>query len=437
MDSVSESSLLSAAMRDGVETEKCVVAQHRTTKSQKDAFVSHMKSPNTSAENIPVEWVIDIADEKNGWFYGTAYHFNDKTRMVHVMIPDKHNPTFDGHVQLDHRTMHLIECVDGKTDALFNKIVRDSIIKIRWELQWFEEDVNDENNEKVKDDNALAGRWVDSVGRYYIRIANQLLVEDEEVDGEKGFVMIAADVNVRLHHCGKGRGQEEFNRLVLENQVQSTPAGLEEAQNTLGSGDVDSSTVIVGQKKSSRRDRNGNSNIGGGDADSPSKSAGDYEINNELVLGLNKVWDMTKDLKECVSELLDEKDKEKDAINTFARAFSEFSMDGDLDAGLRLHVQCEEITVKEESKKKLNGRAEREANENALDQDVWHLVQRVEKGLNKLVRSTVPGDNSSNNGNSYNVISTGIEKRNRKVVRKDLDARERELNVLKMASAAR
>jgi len=79
-----------------------------------------------------VEWVIDIADESSGWFYGTAYHFDDTTRMIHVMVPDKHNPTFDGHVLLDYRTVHLIECVDGKTDALFNKIVRESIIKIRW-----------------------------------------------------------------------------------------------------------------------------------------------------------------------------------------------------------------------------------------------------------------------------------------------------------------
>jgi len=31
--------------------------------------------------------------------------------------------------------------------------------------------------------------------------------------------MITADVNVRLHHCSKGRGQEDFNRLVTENQV--------------------------------------------------------------------------------------------------------------------------------------------------------------------------------------------------------------------------
>lgn len=198
--------------------EKCVVAQHRTTTQQRDTFKTHVeKNP---INQIPVEWVIDIADESSGWFYGTAYHFDDTTRMIHVMVPDKHNPTFDGHVLLDYRTVHLIECVDGKTDALFNKIVRESIIKIRWELKWFEEEVEEPDEEEAeKTEDETGGRWVTSVGRYYIRIANQLLVEDEEVGGEKGFVMITADVNVRLHHCSKGRGQEDFNRLVLENQV--------------------------------------------------------------------------------------------------------------------------------------------------------------------------------------------------------------------------
>ena len=46
--------------------------------------------------------VIDVDDvyndESNGWFYATAYHYNDQTQMLHVMVPDKENPTFDGKV---------------------------------------------------------------------------------------------------------------------------------------------------------------------------------------------------------------------------------------------------------------------------------------------------------------------------------------------------
>ena len=70
-------SLLLSSTREGVETEKCVVAQHRTTIAQRDAFVEHIGEHDT--DRIPIEWVIDIADEKNGWFYGTAYHFDDTT----------------------------------------------------------------------------------------------------------------------------------------------------------------------------------------------------------------------------------------------------------------------------------------------------------------------------------------------------------------------
>ena len=121
---------------------KCVVSQYRTTAKQKSAFEDLIVSCKRS--HIPIEWVIDIADESNGWFYGTAYHYDDTTRMLHVMVPDKNNPSFDGQVILDYRTVHLIECVDGKSDALFNKMIRDSIVKIKWELEWFEEDL-DEN----------------------------------------------------------------------------------------------------------------------------------------------------------------------------------------------------------------------------------------------------------------------------------------------------
>jgi len=53
---------------------------------------------STFSQHFPSLPCADIADESNGWFYGTAYHFDDTTNMVHVMVPDKHNPSFDGHV---------------------------------------------------------------------------------------------------------------------------------------------------------------------------------------------------------------------------------------------------------------------------------------------------------------------------------------------------
>lgn len=150
-----DESLVDSCIRKGAEEDKCVVTQYRTTVQQKIDFENYVAGH--PKDRIPIEWIIDIADETNGWFYGTAYHFNDKTHMLHVMVPDRQNPSFDGEVLLDHRTVHLIECADGKTDALFNKIVRDSVMRVKWEVDWFEEDSAAPDSAK--------GRWISSSAR--------------------------------------------------------------------------------------------------------------------------------------------------------------------------------------------------------------------------------------------------------------------------------
>jgi hypothetical protein len=50
---------------------------------------------------------------------------------------------------------------------------------------------------------------------YYIRIANQLLVEDDDEGEGKGFVMLTADINVRLKKSLKERGKE-FLRFKMK-----------------------------------------------------------------------------------------------------------------------------------------------------------------------------------------------------------------------------
>ena len=49
-------SICAAAIKEGVENEKCVVAQHRTTKQQKATFEEHLQS--CKLNNVPIEWVI-------------------------------------------------------------------------------------------------------------------------------------------------------------------------------------------------------------------------------------------------------------------------------------------------------------------------------------------------------------------------------------------
>ena len=86
--------------------------------------------------------------------------------MLYVMVPDKLNPSFDGEIPLDHRTVHLVECVDGKSEALFNKIVRDSVTKIRWDLEWFEEGVGTEKQTPDMEDSPECG----SLGEVHCKV---------------------------------------------------------------------------------------------------------------------------------------------------------------------------------------------------------------------------------------------------------------------------
>mmetsp|Transcript_34749 Transcript_34749/g.35444 ORF Transcript_34749/g.35444 Transcript_34749/m.35444 type:complete len:405 (+) Transcript_34749:97-1311(+) len=365
------------SIADGVEEEKCVVAQYRTTVSQKSEFQGLLKTCDIKA--IPIEWVIDIADESNGWFYGTAYHFDDTTQMLHVMVPDKQNPSFDGHVPLDHRTVHLIECVDKQTDALFNKVVRDSVVKVRWEVEWFEEGAG---NEVQVDDDAQAarGRWVSSTARYFIRIANQLLVEDEDFGNDsRGFVMLTCDMNVRLKRCYKGKGIEDFNRLVSEGIVQSAPDAIEYSMQNM-------------------EYRNSHSH------------------NTPNVNPIRRLADMTRSLRECLSDLLDEREQLVAEKSKVAKAFNSFVLSGDMDAGLKIMSHVDEISLKEKKKSVDN---EQDIMEAAAD-EAWYLCQRLEKTTSKM----------SKTGEFHTNDDTDHLRKQIKKLQKELEEKDRELDMI-------
>jgi len=206
------------------------------------------------------------------WFYDFAHHYNDKTTM-HGMVPDKMNSVFDGYVPLDHRTFHLIECVDKTTDALFNKIVRDGVVKVRWDVEWFEEGESE-----------AQGRWIRSTARFLVRIANQLLVEDENFgEDSKGFVMLTADINLRLLKCIKGKGADDFKRLISENIVRSVPDALESLK------DIEQDAVAKPE----------NPNVV---APSPA-----FKGTNKLLAPLSKLTDMSKSLREHFVDIMDKR----------------------------------------------------------------------------------------------------------------------------------
>ena len=80
-------STLALSIRDGVESDKCVVEAYLTTTEQKSNMISHMES--NTPDKVPIEWVVDIADEHGGWYFGTAYHYDDinrRKRWIQIII---------------------------------------------------------------------------------------------------------------------------------------------------------------------------------------------------------------------------------------------------------------------------------------------------------------------------------------------------------------
>lgn len=399
-----EKSIVSASVRDGVEEEKCVVAQYRTSIQQKKTFASHLAvSPQN---HVPIEWVIDIADESNGWFYGTAYHFDDTTKMLHVMVPDKENPSFDGHVLLDHRTVHLIECVDGKTDALFNKIVRDSVIKVKWDVEWFEEvEGGGTQGTSPVPDTSGGGSWVLSSARYYIRIANQLLVEDKDSGQEsRGFVILTADLNLKLLHCHKAKGIEDFNRLIAEGIVQSSPEGFLNAKN---------------QQAAAAE--------GGTPQLKPMASDLGSQVNS-AVAPTKKLADMSRGLRECLADILDDRDKRKKESMGVAKMFSSFALDGDLDEGLKLLDYFQTIQRQAEKAENGDGNGEdAQSNEDKLDaivDDANYLAHKLERSLAKAVKTG--SDVSQSGADDADQLRKSLKR-----AKKELEEKEKELNTLR------
>lgn len=403
-------SMVKKATQIGVDKEKCVVSQYKTSTEQLDKFNDLL---TTSDPNyIPLEWVIDIADESNGWFYGTAYHYNNSTNMLHVMVPDKLNPSFDGEIPLDHRTVHLVECVDGNTEALFNKIVRDSVVKVRWEVEWFEEGAG--NDKQLEDaENGLEGRWVLSVARYYIQMANQVLVEDQDFGQDsRGFVMLTADMNLRLKTCFKGKGIEDFVRLISENIVQSSPNAIENSQKAMG--------LSPTGKGGMGFERQTSGAVGGGN--------------------VRKLAEMSRGLRECVSDVLDDRERLIAENEKTARAFNAFVLDGDLDAGFKL-MSHSEITMQVSSNKANGGGSssdehrskkaiEKEQHQEVMDsaaEDVWYLVQRVEKSAVKLLKTQGEGLGAGAGG----VDELDYLRRTKAKMQREIEERDRELENLR------
>ncbi|CAN0444554.1 unnamed protein product, partial [Ectocarpus sp. 12 AP-2014] len=106
------------------------------------------------AINLPIEWVVDIADKDNDWFLATAFGYNDMKQTLHVMVPDGINPTWTGDVAVNQLAVRLLECCDKRSMALFKQLVRESAIEVDWDVSIHHRVTGGEDNDT--DDSAAA-----------------------------------------------------------------------------------------------------------------------------------------------------------------------------------------------------------------------------------------------------------------------------------------
>jgi hypothetical protein len=322
--------------------------------------------------------------------------------------------------------VHLIECADGKSDALFNKIIRDSVVKVKWDVEWFEESEDGQGESESWAADGTTGSWINSSARYYIRIANQLLVEDKDLGQEsRGFVIITADLNLKLLKCHKGKGMDDFKRLITEGVVQSSPEALEVARSHVTPGSTPT--------------HSGGAKLTAAALDSASRGHG-VSSSVELLSspsagnGLTsaaKLADMSTGLRECVVDILDDRDRMKQENQQLAEMFETFTLQGDLDAGLKLMAHYDQVRSKAEKMREAQTNdtpVDDEDKIEAIADDAIYLAQKLERNLGKIVKAG--GEVSNSTQEEIESLRRSLRK-----ARSDLDAKEEEVRQLKSSKA--
>ncbi|KAH8069520.1 hypothetical protein JL721_5824 [Aureococcus anophagefferens] len=167
-----------------------------------------LRSLRASSEGaaVPVEWVVDVADNNLNWFIATAYSFDDAASTVRVAIPDREEPDWEGDLPLDHRTIHLIECCDDASAALYKHVVAAATVPVAWRVEWALDGDDD------RPAAAAAG-----TAKYYGRLSNVVYVGD----GDEALREVGVDENLKLVEVlGDDGGHGDFEQLVVEGIVQ-------------------------------------------------------------------------------------------------------------------------------------------------------------------------------------------------------------------------
>lgn len=213
-------------------------------------------------------------------------------------------------------------------------------------------------------------------------------------------MIITADVSVRLLECLKGKGEEDFSRLISEGVVSASDDAAQYAQAVLAAkrsplpaeasrAAAATTTTVVGSAE--------NATAGKGDDDALVK----------------KLVDMSKGLRDCVDDLLDERTKRKDESSTLTALFRDFALGGDLDCGLRLLEQTSSAAGA--------GSSEEEERMEAIVEDAKYLSHKLERTLHKAAAAG-------------QTLGSGEDEDLRKAVKKlkkEIEERDRELRVLR------
>ncbi|CAM9353620.1 unnamed protein product [Chrysoparadoxa australica] len=180
----------------------------RTSPEEEKALKALLQKGDKS-HDLKCLWVVDVADESDDWFIATGYSFNDDKQTVHVMVPDSENPVWEGDIPLDCRALHLLECCDPYSTALFKQIVKDSAVEVDWE-------VTVASLAEQKDGGAAAVSA--GVVNLFLPMGGYVVMQEA---GKTGCSLVNVDSSLTLVRCGEKGGQvaEDAFFLLLEEKI--------------------------------------------------------------------------------------------------------------------------------------------------------------------------------------------------------------------------
>jgi hypothetical protein len=238
-------------------------------------------------------------------------------------------------------------------------------------------------------------------------------------------VIITADLNLKLLKCHKGKGIEDFARLINEGVVQSSPEAAEvarAAQTPAGTpAQQNGDARMLSPSVTDPVYVSGGRNLSGSHPEMASP------LTNAALTPAGKLADMSTGLRECVVDILDDRDRMKAESVQLAETFQSFAMDGDLDAGLKLMHHYEEVRARAQKMR------EAQTNDTPLDDedkieaiadDAIYLAQKLERNLGKIAKAG--GEVSGSAQDEIESLRKALRK-----ARGDLEAKEEEVRQLR------